>query len=65
MDRIVVDEKTVTVLDFKTGNENPEYVEQVQGYLKILSDFYRGRAMRGVLAYVDHGPIREVATNTP
>jgi ATP-dependent exoDNAse (exonuclease V) beta subunit len=60
MDRIVVDKEATTVIDFKTGNEDPEYAEQVQGYVKILSDFYMGCTVRGVLAYVDRGILREV-----
>jgi ATP-dependent exoDNAse (exonuclease V) beta subunit len=64
MDRIVVDERTVTVIDFKTGGENPEYVEQVRRYMNILTDFFKGRDVKGILAYCDRGFIREV-TITP
>ncbi len=63
MDRIVADKDIVTVIDYKTGAENPEYGEQVGGYLNILADFYKGRTVRGVLAYVDRGIVREVRTD--
>jgi ATP-dependent helicase/nuclease subunit A len=60
MDRLLVDLDAVTVIDFKTGNENAEYSEQVQGYMNILSDVYPGRSIRGFLAYVDRTIVREV-----
>ncbi len=60
MDRIVIDNDSVTVIDFKTGGENSEYFDQVRGYMRILDDFYEGRTIRGILAFVDRGFIREV-----
>ncbi len=60
MDRIVVDTNMVTVLDFKTGNDKDEYSEQVRHYMEILQDFYPGRTVHGVLAFVDKKKLRVV-----
>jgi ATP-dependent exoDNAse (exonuclease V) beta subunit len=60
MDRIVVDAHTVTVLDFKTGDDKDAYTEQVQGYVNILQNFYPGRTIHGVLAFVDRKKLRVV-----
>ena len=47
MDRIVVDADTVTVIDFKTGDDKDAYTDQVQGYMrhspKLLSRSYHSR----------------------
>ena len=61
MDRIVMDPDTVTVLDFKSGDDKGEYTDQVQGYVAILQNFYPGRAVQGVLAFVDGKKLRVVA----
>ena len=60
MDRLVVDPERVVVIDFKTGTEDPEYGEQVKGYMEILHEVYPHRAILGFLAYVDRAIIREV-----
>jgi ATP-dependent helicase/nuclease subunit A len=53
MDRVVVDSKAVTVIDFKTGDFKNTYSDQINGYMTILRDFYPDRAVRGILAFVD------------
>ena len=61
MDRIVVDPDRVTVIDFKTGEEEPEkHEEQLRGYIRICADLYPGREVAAVIAYVDHGILRRV-----
>jgi len=60
MDRVVIDPGTVTVIDYKTGEEKPEYNEQVLKYMKILRSCYTGRSIRGLLVYVDQKLIRTV-----
>ena len=60
MDRIILDTDRVTVVDYKTGGEDPEYTVQVRGYLNILKDVYPQHSMRGFLAYVDRNVVREV-----
>jgi ATP-dependent exoDNAse (exonuclease V) beta subunit len=60
MDRIVVDADKVMVLDFKTGEDKDDYTEQVKGYVTILRNFYPGRTIQGVLAFVDRKKLRVV-----
>ena len=61
LDRLVVDPDVLTVIDYKTGVENPEYDEQVRRYMKIVREIFPGRLVRGYLAYVDLNIIRNVA----
>ena len=61
MDRVVVDPGTVTVIDYKTGEEKPDYTEQVLKYMKILRGYYAGRSVRGLLVYIDQKLIRTVS----
>ena len=62
MDRVVVDPLVVTVVDFKTGEEEPEEHErQLRGYMEILAPLYPGRAVAGIAAYVDHAVTRSWA----
>jgi hypothetical protein len=42
MDRIIVDKDTVTVLDFKTGDDKEGYTDQVKGYVDILDNYFNG-----------------------
>ena len=55
MDRVMVEENAVTVVDFKTGGEeyHAAHREQIGRYLEILADIYPGRMCRGILAYID------------
>jgi ATP-dependent helicase/nuclease subunit A len=61
MDRVVVDPGVVTVIDYKTGEEKPEYMEQVLKYIKILRGYYVGRDVRGLLVYIDQKSVRTVS----
>lgn len=61
MDRVVVDPATVTVIDYKTGEEKPDYTEQVLKYMKILRSYYAGRFVRGLLVYIDQKLVRTVS----
>lgn len=60
MDRVIVDTNEVTVVDFKTGEEQRDYGEQVRNYMTILSEIFPGRTIKGVLAYVDKNVCRSV-----
>jgi ATP-dependent helicase/nuclease subunit A len=64
MDRLLIDPDSVTVIDFKTGNEDPTYAKQVAGYMNILADIYPRRTVRGLLAYVDRILLRDVPAKT-
>jgi RecB family exonuclease len=61
MDRVVVDPAVVTVIDFKTGAEDPASHEgQLRTYMHILASVYPERAVEALIAYVDRGTIREL-----
>jgi ATP-dependent exoDNAse (exonuclease V) beta subunit len=62
MDRIVVDTEQVTVIDFKTGAEDPGTHEaQVRDYMRILAEVYPGKKVAALLAYVDLGTVRKIS----
>jgi ATP-dependent helicase/nuclease subunit A len=64
MDRVVLDEGRVTVVDYKTGHDRTaqdKHMAQVRSYMKILSGVYPGKAVEGIIAYVD---LREVVRLT-
>ncbi|HOW88879.1 MAG TPA: hypothetical protein PL037_01250, partial [Elusimicrobiales bacterium] len=53
MDRVLIDGGLATVVDFKTGGEEPAaHSAQMSNYLSIISGVYR-RPVEGLLAYVD------------
>jgi ATP-dependent exoDNAse (exonuclease V) beta subunit len=62
IDRLVLDADLVTVVDFKTGNDDreEEYREQVRNYLALVKEVFPGRRVQGVLAYVDLCQVRIV-----
>ena len=61
IDRLVIDPDGVTVIDYKTGSEDPEHHEQVSEYVGLVRAIYPGKTVRGILAYIDLNIIREVA----
>jgi ATP-dependent exoDNAse (exonuclease V) beta subunit len=63
MDRVVVDQDRVTVIDWKTGAEEEQvdaHAEQIANYAGILRTLYPGRKVRALLVYVDRGQTRLV-----
>jgi ATP-dependent exoDNAse (exonuclease V) beta subunit len=62
MDRVIVDAGRLTVVDYKTGLENPAAHEsQVRDYMRILSEAFPGRGVSALLAYVDLGTVRTIS----
>jgi ATP-dependent helicase/nuclease subunit A len=60
MDRVVIDEDRIFVIDYKTGTDKEaekEYVSQLKNYIRIIKEIYPGKNVEGVIAYVD---LREV-----
>jgi ATP-dependent exoDNAse (exonuclease V) beta subunit len=56
MDRVIIDEDRVVVMDYKTGGEKKaeeRYVSQLKNYIRILKDLYPDKAIEGIIAYVD------------
>jgi ATP-dependent exoDNAse (exonuclease V) beta subunit len=60
MDRVVVDNEIVTVIDYKTGEEHDNHILQVKEYMEVLEEVYPQRRIRGVLAYVDRKILKSV-----
>lgn len=55
IDRVIFDAGTISVVDFKTGNDenNDDYQEQVRNYMAMLKDIYSSKNITGALLYVD------------
>jgi ATP-dependent helicase/nuclease subunit A len=55
MDRVVIDEGNVSVIDYKTGDRKAEkeYISQLKNYMGILRPIYPDKNIEGVIAYVD------------
>jgi ATP-dependent exoDNAse (exonuclease V) beta subunit len=56
MDRVIIDEDRVMVMDYKTGGDQKaeeRYVLQLKNYMGILRDLYQGKTIEGMIAYVD------------
>lgn len=63
MDRVIIDMEKITVLDYKTGNDNAseeKYEAQMKNYTKILGEIYPGVKIDGMLAYVDRREVRKI-----
>lgn len=64
MDRVVIDEGMVTVIDFKTGAAmglEGANRSQVRNYLRIVEEFYPDRPVQGLIAYIDNGTVERVS----
>jgi ATP-dependent exoDNAse (exonuclease V) beta subunit len=56
MDRVIIDEDRIMVIDYKTGSEKKEeerHCLQLKNYLRILRDLYPDKVVKGMIAYVD------------
>jgi ATP-dependent exoDNAse (exonuclease V) beta subunit len=62
LDRVVVDEDAVTIIDFKTGAESGPAPQagreqgdrdQIRNYIRIMKEIYPERAVQGILVYID------------
>ncbi|MBF0606804.1 MAG: UvrD-helicase domain-containing protein [Magnetococcales bacterium] len=61
MDLVVADDNKVVVVDFKVSVEDsPAHEQQVSNYVRILSDYFRGRKVDGVIAYVEQPRLKWV-----
>ena len=64
IDRLVIDEQAITVIDFKTGNDRgaeERYLDQMQNYLKIARSLFAPRTGTGLLAYLDLNRVKVVS----
>ncbi|MFI5251996.1 MAG: UvrD-helicase domain-containing protein [Bacteroidota bacterium] len=55
IDRMVVDTDRITVIDFKTGNDEmkDKYESQVRNYLHLVHELYPAKQVHGLIAYID------------
>jgi ATP-dependent exoDNAse (exonuclease V) beta subunit len=56
MDRVIIDENRITVMDYKTGSEKKgeeRHRLQLKNYMRILRDLYPDKEVKGMVAYVD------------
>ena len=61
IDRLVVTESQVWVIDFKSSAEdNGEYYEQIKEYISIVTKIYPEHKIRGFLIYLDELRVEEV-----
>ncbi len=63
MDRVVVDDHRVAVIDWKTGSDEDEagqHEAQISAYAALLRDMHPGKTVEAILAYVDRGEVRRV-----
>lgn len=61
MDRVMIHGDKVTVLDYKTGEENEEYRSQVLGYMEVLKGVYPNKTVEGFLVYVDKKIVQKIS----
>jgi ATP-dependent helicase/nuclease subunit A len=63
MDRVIIDEASVAVVDFKTGSEKSaeaSHIAQLRNYMGILREVYPAKSIEGLIAYVDLKEIRKI-----
>ena len=63
MDRVVIDNNRVTVIDYKTGKDKEsldKYRAQLKNYMSILRDVYTGKTVQGVIAFVDLATVERI-----
>jgi ATP-dependent exoDNAse (exonuclease V) beta subunit len=59
-DRVIIDKRTVVVIDFKTGDRSESHIRQVQGYMAIIKELYPDQHVHGYLAYIDSVIVEEI-----
>jgi len=60
IDRLVIDDDLLTVIDFKTGREVSDHRNQVKRYMELAGNCYPRKGVRGILVYTDLRIVREV-----
>jgi ATP-dependent exoDNAse (exonuclease V) beta subunit len=64
MDRIIMDNDRITVVDYKTGGEKEDeekYRLQIKTYMKILKEVYPEMEISGIISYVDRKEVRRIS----
>ena len=61
IDRLVVKEKEVWVVDYKSRGENEEiHQKQMREYMEIAEEIYPGREIKGFLIYFDEMSVKRI-----
>lgn len=61
IDRFIVRENVIDVIDFKTGEEyQQEHTQQVKEYISLLKEIYPDKKINGYLCYLDEQLVKEV-----
>jgi len=60
MDRVIIDNEEITVVDFKTGEYNEDYRQQINTYKEIIKNYYPGFKIKGLLAFIENKNVIEV-----
>jgi len=60
VDRLIIKDNEVWVVEYKTGIPVPEYREQVKGYIDIIRRIYPGYKVRGYILYLDTKIVEEI-----
>jgi ATP-dependent exoDNAse (exonuclease V) beta subunit len=63
MDRVIIDPGGITVIDYKTGKDKEaleKYRSQMRNYMRILGEVYPGKAISGIIAFVDLGEVEKL-----
>jgi exodeoxyribonuclease V beta subunit len=64
LDRLLIGEKEVHVIDFKSSREGEDqYAAQVRDYMSIVATMYPGKTVEGYLVYLDSGDVEEINSN--
>ena len=61
IDRIIVKEKEVWIVDYKSSREsNEKYLTQIKEYIDIIKKVYPQKYVKGFLLYLDETKFEEV-----
>ncbi len=61
VDRLIVKEDSVLVIDFKSAREQEDYREKVLEYMEIIKDIYKDKIVGGYLIYIESRRVEEVS----
>lgn len=61
LDKVIVNEEEIEVLEYKTGDPEISHREQLKGYLMLLKEIFPNKALKGFLLYLDSGLVEEVS----
>ncbi|MFQ3573954.1 MAG: UvrD-helicase domain-containing protein [Thermodesulfovibrionales bacterium] len=53
LDKVILDGDFLNIIEFKTGNIDDHYKDQVQRYMAILSEIFKDKKITAIIYYVD------------